>query len=189
MTGKTHRVIGLIAGSSYFLSTATPTYQPATLIACMISSYIGSLIADIDNAKAEIWHTVPLGRTVGKLSEPIIKHRDISHSILGLAIYTTLLYIAFQNMPDYWNINAETVTLCSVVAYSSHLLADAFTVEGIPLLWPWKRMLGLPPKPFDGIRIQTGKWFENLVLFPLFDILFMVLAIGFWDKIKLLIYK
>jgi membrane-bound metal-dependent hydrolase YbcI (DUF457 family) len=189
MTGKTHRVIGLIAGGSYFLSTAAPTYQPATLIACMISSYIGSLVADIDNAKAEIWHTVPLGRAVGKLSEPIIKHRDISHSTIGLVIYTTLLYIALQNMPYYWNIDTTVVIACSALAYISHLLADSFTVEGIPLLWPWKRMLGLPPKPLDGIRIQTGKWFENLVLFPVFDATLVLVIIGFWDKIKSLIYK
>jgi len=92
-------------------------------------------------------------------------------------------------MPGYWGIAIAPVLISSVIAYASHLLADAFTVDGIPFLWPWKRMLGIPPKPFDGIRIITGKWFENLVLFPLVDLLLIVLIAAYWQKIQSLILK
>jgi hypothetical protein len=63
------------------------------------------------------------------------------------------------------------------------------TVEGIPLFWPWRKKFGIPPKPFDGIRIETGKWFENIVIFPLVDIILIILIYSNWSTIKSLIYK
>ena len=170
MTGKTHRIIGLVAGGGYFLATSSVTYQPATLGAVIIASYSGSLIPDADDAGADIWHTLPFGHAVGKITDPFLKHRNISHSLVGIVIYTIILMAILRLMPTYWGISITPVIAASTIAYASHLLADSFTVEGIPFIWPWSRMLGIPPKPFDGIRIQTGKWFENLVIFPAVNI-------------------
>lgn len=189
MTGKTHRIIGLVAGGGYFLASANPTYQPATLGAVVIASYLGSLLPDIDNAGADIWHTLPFGHTVGRIADPLLQHRNFSHSLAGLAVFGGLFYLVIKHIPNYWGISIEPVLITTLIAYASHLLADSITVEGIPLLWPWQRMLGIPPKPFDGIRIQTGKWFENLVIFTLANIALIILVVSFWQKIKSMIYK
>lgn len=189
MTGKTHRIIGLVAGGGYFLATTSAIYQPATLGAIIVASYLGSLIPDADDAGADIWSTLPLGHTVGKVADPFLKHRNISHSLVGIIIYTIILMLLLRSMPSYWGIVTMPVAISSAIAYASHLLADAFTVEGIPFLWPWKRMLGIPPKPLDGIRIVTGKWFENLVIFPAINIVLIIFIISYWQKIKLLILK
>jgi membrane-bound metal-dependent hydrolase YbcI (DUF457 family) len=189
MTGKTHRIIGIIAGGGYFLATSDSVYQPATLAAVIIASYLGSLIPDADNASADIWNTLPLGHTVGKITDPFLKHRNVSHSLIGIFIYTIIVYILLKLMPEYWGISIFPVLISSSVAYASHLLSDAFTIEGIPFLWPWRRMLGIPPKPFDGIRIETGAWFENLIIFPIVDISLIIIIISYWEKIKSLILK
>lgn len=189
MTGKTHRIIGLVAGGGYFLAIAKPEYQPATLGAVIVAAYLGSLMPDADNAGADIWHTLPFGHTVGKITDPFLKHRNISHSLAGIVIYTIIMLVILRLMPFYWGISIIPVLTSSVVAYASHLLADAFTVEGIPFLWPWDRMLGIPPKPFDGIRIQTGEWFENLVIFPAINIALIIFIVSYWQKIKTLILK
>ncbi|MEI8061511.1 MAG: metal-dependent hydrolase [Candidatus Berkelbacteria bacterium] len=189
MTGKTHRLIGLVAGGGYFLATSSALYQPATLGAVIVAAYLGSLMPDADDAGADIWHTLPFGHTVGKITDPFLKHRNISHSLVGIAIYTIIVLMVLKLMPDYWGISIMPVLISSSIAYASHLLADSFTVEGIPFLWPWGRMLGIPPKPFDGIRIQTGKWFENLVIFPLVNIALIVFVVSYWQKIKSLILK
>lgn len=189
MTGKTHRIIGLIAGGSCFLATARPEYQPATLGAVIVASYFGSLIPDADDAGADIWHTLPFGHTVGKISDPILKHRNLSHSILGIAIYSLVLFLILQTVPSYWNILIFPVLISSTVAYASHLLADSFTVQGIPMLWPWRRNFGIPPKPFHGVRIQTGEWFENLVIFPIINLALIIIVYSNWQTIKSLIYQ
>ena len=189
MTGKTHRLIGLIAGGGYFLATVKPEYQPATLFAVIFMSYIGSLIPDADNAGADIWHTIPAGHTVGKLTDPILKHRNISHSLIGLIVYAGMLYLLLQSMPKYWNISIYPVLISSSIAYASHLFADAFTVQGIPIFWPWRRNFGIPPRPFQGVRIETGQWFENLLLFPLLNIILLVVIWSNWENIRLLIFK
>ena len=189
MTGKTHRVIGITAGLTYYFATTPAEYQPPTLGAVIVVSYLGSLIPDVDDAGADIWHTLPLGHTVGKITDPILKHRNISHSLVGLVIYTIIVYMLLRLMPDYWGISIWPVLISSSVTYASHLLADAFTVEGIPIFWPWKRNFGLPPKPFDGIRIETGEWFENLVIFPVINIILIILIVLDWQKIKSLIFK
>jgi inner membrane protein len=189
MTGKTHRIIGLTAGLGYFLAASPSAYQPATLGAVIVAAYLGSLMPDADDAGADIWHTIPFGHSVGKISDPFLKHRNISHSIVGLAIYTYIVYILVTSFPGYWGIDGQAIVVASAIAYASHLLADSFTVEGIPVFWPWKRMFGIPPKPLEGIRIQTGKWFENLVVFPAINIILIVMVISDWAKIKSLIFR
>jgi membrane-bound metal-dependent hydrolase YbcI (DUF457 family) len=189
MTGKTHRTVGLLAGTAYFLSTAPSNYASATLGGVIVASYVGSLIPDADDASADIWESLPLGHTFGKITDPFLPHRGISHSLVGVALYAVILHYLLCLMPAYWGIYVLPVTISSTVAYASHLLADSFTVEGIPLLWPLKHKFGIPPKPFDGIRIQTGEWFENLIIFPIANIALIVLIIPYWQKIKSLILK
>lgn len=189
MTGKTHRIIGLVAGLGYFLVSTESIYQPATLGVVVVASYLGSLLPDADDAGADIWSTLPFGHTIGKIGDPVLKHRSISHSLIGLLAYTYLIYLLLLSFPSYWNVDVWSVVIASGVAFASHLLADTFTVQGIPLLWPWKYKLGIPPKPFQGLRIQTGKWFENLVLLPAVNIILIVIVVFYWSKIEKLIYR
>lgn len=189
MTGKTHRILGIAAGVGYYLAMVKPEYNPATFGMVVASSYIGALLPDIDQPAAEIWHTLPFGKSVGKVVHEFLDHRNFSHSLLGFAAFGFLIFLLLGQFPSYWGIDTNMVFLIFIIAYGSHLLADMFTVEGIPLFFPFGRFMGLPPEPFEGARIVTGKWFENLVLFPLFNIILILLIVFYWGKILSILFK
>jgi membrane-bound metal-dependent hydrolase YbcI (DUF457 family) len=51
-----------------------------------------------------------------------------------------------------------------MIGYLSHLFSDAMTKEGLPLLFPLNINFGIPP--FVPLRVTTGKWVENLAVYP-----------------------
>lgn len=189
MTGKTHQLIGITLGLGYYLTIVKPEYAPATLAAVLVGSHLASLMPDLDQSAAEIWNSIPLGHVAGKVVDPFIKHRNFTHSLLGILIFGYLIYSLLHLFPDYWGIHQNVVFVAMMISFGSHLLADMFTVEGIPLLYPYKGMMGIPPRPFQGIRIMTGKWFENLVLFPIINIVLLVFIISNWNLIKIVLFK
>ncbi|MDO8513038.1 MAG: metal-dependent hydrolase [bacterium] len=189
MTGKTHQILGISAGLTYFVASAPPHYNPATFGAVLVFSCLGALLPDIDQSNSKLWHVLPFGDTVGKISDPFLEHRNITHSILGVALVGVGLHFLLATFPNYWGINTQLVFVATMIAYVSHLFADMWTNEGIPLLFPYKRFFGLPPKPFDGIRIATGKWFENSVVFPAFTLFLVVYILLTLPSIKLILFK
>ncbi|MFA6422839.1 MAG: metal-dependent hydrolase [Patescibacteria group bacterium] len=189
MTGKTHQIIGITASLSWFLMSNKPEYQPATFAFVAAASCFGALLPDIDQPAAKIWHVLPFGDTVSEVFEGVLDHRNITHSIFGLLLFGFGFFELVVHFPSYWGINSSIVLIAFMISYFSHILADMFTVEGLPLLFPIKIMFGIPPKPFDGLRILTGKWFENLVIFPFFNLIFIILVIAKWSVIKLIIFK
>lgn len=187
MTGKTHRLGGILAAGSYYISATNISYQPATFAAVLIVAYFGSLIPDIDQPQSDIWDSLPFGHTVGKVTDPFLKHRNISHSIFGFLIFAVLLYYILKLFPSYWAIDTQIVFICGLISFASHLLFDMITNEGVPLLYPWKKMFGIPPKPFQCFRIAGGEWFENLIIFPALNIALIIVVITNWQNIKKLL--
>jgi inner membrane protein len=57
-----------------------------------------------------------------------------------------------------------------LLGYLSHLLADALTISGMPLLWPWRtRAYGLP----KAVRLRTGGRVE-------YALTLLIVAAGLW---------
>lgn len=189
MTGRTHQILGITSGFGYYLLSSHPAYGPATLATVIIGSHLAALLPDIDQPAADIWDSLPFGHTVGRLSNPFVKHRNISHSLLGLGLAAFILSSLLNSFPLYWGIDIKVVFLACVIAYVSHLAADMVTSEGIPLFYPYRGMMGIPPRPFDGFRILTGKWFENLVIFPLLNLVLIALVYLNWQTIRAILFK
>lgn len=189
MTGKTHQLLGATAGLTYYFIATKPEYNPATLGAVLVFCYIAALLPDIDQPTGKLWHHLPFGHTLGKLSNPFLEHRNITHSILGFVLIGVGFYYLLKIFPDYWGINTYLVFISAMISYLSHFLADMFTNEGIPLLFPYKRFFGLPPKPFDGFRVATGKWFENLIIFPVLTIYLIIFVFINFNLIKSILLK
>ena len=189
MTGKTHQSIGLTVGLASYLFLVPASYNPATFAWVLIVSSFFSLLPDIDQPAARIWSKLPFGTILGELVNPFIQHRNISHSFLGIGLTAWAFYQLLMNLPAYWGINTQYVLVAGLLGYTSHLLADMITVQGIPLFFPYQRMFGIPPRPFEGIRIQTGQWFENLVVFPVVDLLFLLLLFTYRSNIAHILFK
>lgn len=189
MTGKTHRIIGIAAGVGTYLANTQPEYGPATFAAVIAMSSIGSLLPDLDNASAQIWQSVPLGRVAGELVDPFVAHRNFSHSILGVLLFGYGFDRLLNMTPEYWSLNHQAILSAFLIGYSSHIVADMVTIQGVPLAWPLKRKFGIPPYPFEGARIITGKWFENLVVFPLVNLILIMLIARYWQEIKSILLR
>lgn len=189
MTGKTHQVLGVTIGSGYMLASAPAAYNPATLGAVLVFSYFAALLPDIDQPAGRLWQILPGGKIAGKIVDPFLEHRNLTHSFLGAALVSVGLYFLFRNFPSYWGIDTHLVTIAALTSYFSHLLADMFTSQGVPLFFPWHRFFGLPPKPFEGLRVMTGKWFENLVIFPIINLALIIFIISNWSKLRAILFR
>jgi len=189
MTGKTHQILGLSSGITYVLLAQSASYAPATLAATMVAGHLAALVPDLDESTALIWDKMPFGHVFGGIADPFIKHRNFTHSILGIGLFAVGAHWIYSFFPSYWGINSQILFFGSVISYASHIIADMFTQEGVPLFFPFSKMIGIPPKPLDGIRIQTGEWFENLVVFPALNLYLVIFVVWQWDKIKIILFK
>lgn len=190
MTGKTHQIIGITAGLGWYLTKVPANYNPATLAAVVVGAHIGALLPDADQSAGDIYNSLPFGHSVGKVTSKIgLGHRNITHSLLGVVIIGFLFYKLFFIFPSYWGIDTNILFTSFMIGYVAHLVSDALTVEGIPIFYPYHKMLGFPPKPLDALRIETGHWFENLVIFPLINVALIALVVSKWNMIHRILFK
>ena len=165
MTSRTHDMVAFAS-----LLTVATYYPPDSLninpsISCLIGCTIGALIPDMDQATNRLWDLLPAGNLFGKIFRNLmLRHRTISHSVLGIWIlYKVLEFIVPRILnPNY--VNLEIVIASILIGFISHIAADMLTKEGVPLLFPLPFKIGFPP--FESLRIKTGKFMENFVVFP-----------------------
>jgi len=159
MTGKWHRVLGVMAGIGasailYSQGTIPSDVTGIATVTTMVSAYASSVLPDID--------LIPDGQKWGHLTtflafpvssasllvsafiDKILRrgkkeHRAITHSLTGLAIFTASALIpvtTFSNAPN-WIISSYIIG--GVAGYLSHLVGDMFTGYGISWFYPFKK--------------------------------------------------
>lgn len=178
MTGNTHFSLGLAAGAMTVAVNGSAG-DVAAIVATVAVASLGSLLPDIDeegsmlnnllfraiknrSAALSILGAITiilaflknldlwvLLAGVYAMAVAFIPHRSFTHSILSLMIITWITYMA---EPEY--------ALAMAAGYISHLLADMVTVMGVPLLWPWKKKIGL--KQFFGIKVKSGDHVDKM---------------------------
>lgn len=165
MTSRTHNAIALAS-----LVTVSAFYPPvsinlSTLVGVIIANNIGGLIPDMDTGGNYLWGLLPQGKTLGKFLRKIFyKHRTITHSLLGLFLIYSFFDFLLPKIFNTTFVDTNLILGSLMIGFVSHLFADSFTEEGIPLLFPLRIPFGIPP--IRKIRIKTGRWFENLIIFP-----------------------
>lgn len=165
MTARTHDVIAfasLVTVAAYFPPASLTIY---TLFASVIGNIAGALIPDMDEGGNRLWGLVPYGNSVGRvLSQIFYKHRTITHSLLGLFLVYKGLEWLIPKLANSNFIDSRILVASIVIGYLSHLIADGFTKEGLPLLFPLTFKFGIPP--ISALRITTGSWVEKFIVFP-----------------------
>lgn len=166
MTYKTHFNFGVLLS---LLIINMKYRSPLEYILCILIAGIAALIPDFDhknsyisNKVSPIWLIVLFIYVIiyfDIMSLLILilwlvityfsKHRTFSHSLLGLIMFilpfmgTKLLYPVF-------------------IGYTSHLLSDMLTVEGIPLFYPFNKI------KIKLLKIKCNSPFERLLMIILF---------------------
>jgi inner membrane protein len=90
---------------------------------------LGSLSPDIDNSKS--W----LGRLFPFISKPIenkFSHRTLTHSLLAI-VFVFLIAVIVKILFDTGNFNP----LAFAIGYTSHILIDCASVQGVKILYPF----------------------------------------------------
>ena len=168
MTYKTHLSTGLLFSSIVFLVLMDLHYSPILILSLAIATIIGSSSPDLDTPTGELWDKIPAGGVLSRLINPVFigGHRHLSHSLIGFVLFTGLFYLVLSLIPDLPILHATYYLLLAfAIGYASHIFADLFTEMGVPLLFPLGYHLGIPP--IKRIRIKTGRWFENLIIYPI----------------------
>ncbi len=131
---------------------------PDTIGAVAAAAALGALLPDLDAADSKIKHLRIAGM---KPFAPIavvlyrgLGHRGLLHSLAGLGIISALT----APLIPWWGWQPS---IALMLGYTSHLIADACTKDGIPVFYPNRRRYHLLPRPW---RITTGSLAEEMLL-------------------------
>jgi inner membrane protein len=120
-----------------------------------VVAIFAALLPDIDEENSYI------GRRFFIISLPIrmvFGHRGFTHSLLAVGLIAFGLYFIPVGM-EY--------KIAFVIGYGSHILADALTNSGVPLLYPWDRRFKF------WLTFNTGSMTEHFFIFILSIFIFL----------------
>ena len=165
MTGRTHDLAAFTA------LTITLTFLPlekmslATAIAAFSANMIGGLAPDIDQPTGALWNKMRAGSIISRMISPMLGgHRFISHSVIGVFLFGTVLKFILGLMESVILVNMDIVWWAFMIGYVSHLVMDTLTREGVPWLFPIPIRFGVPP--FRALRMKTAGFIEKGFVFP-----------------------
>lgn len=165
MTGRTH---DLAAFTALNIAVATSPLAPITLPTALVAlgaNMLGGIAPDIDQPTSKIWNSFAGGGIVGRLLTPLLGgHRFISHSILGILLFGSLMDFILNKLATFLIVDMSIVWWAFMIGFVSHLVMDTFTREGVPWLFPIPIRWGIPPFRFT--RIKTGGMVEKGFVFP-----------------------
>ena len=130
---KTHLAITI------FLVLILLPFVEAKIIFVIIS-LLATYIPDIDSRYSKVGY-----RKIARILQIFTKHRGLIHSFSLLLTLTLILALFFP-----------TIALPFFLGYSSHLLADSFTLDGIIPFYPLKK------KTYGFVK--TGGKIEHFIL-------------------------
>jgi inner membrane protein len=187
MVGKSHQLVGFTTLYTLAFITSQPYLNMQTLIASLVCISLGSLTPDLDSQENKLYTLVPAGqRLVAEVGERLFgKHRSISHSLIGVAIVGCVSRWLIYKIPSANNFNLDVLWYSYFFSFLSHLVADALTKDGIPLLWPIPLKFGIPPLKF--LRMKTGGWVEIFVVRLLLILWLLYITFIYWNELLVIL--
>lgn len=153
MTWPTH-LAGGITGALLLAPLLGPDQIPLVLL----GSLLGALLPDLDAPQSRLSNTRIAGmqplRFPARLLNTTLGHRGALHSFVGMFLACGLVSLPLVVF------GLAGLALGIGVGFLSHLLLDAITRSGLPLLWPSPKRLYLAPA---WLRVSTGSRAEELV--------------------------
>jgi inner membrane protein len=159
MLGRNHVIVGIgvYLGADHFLGTG---WTRPDLVNCLATAALGSLVPDMDSPHSHLGRRLwPLSWTVSA----IVGHRGFTHSCFACVLMVLGLAACSRFSPAW-----SAYFVAFGIGYASHILADWFTTEGVPLFWPNRKRFRCP------LSFRTGGFGE------FFFSLLAGAALGFW---------
>lgn len=166
MTGRTHDLAAFTALNYVFVTSPLMHMSLGTALVAFTANMVGGLAPDIDQPTADLYHRIRGGSLIGKIIAPMLGgHRLLSHSIVGIFVFGFGLRILLNLMHGVLLVDMDVVWWSFMIGFISHLIADTFTTEGVPWLFPIPIHFGIPPLKF--LRFKTGGLVEKSFVFPM----------------------
>lgn len=108
----------------------------------LAATTVGAALPEVDKPHSLVGRLFPFSAWIHER----FGHRGLTHSLLGLALVAGLAAPLA--------LFARSVWLALLVGYTSHLVLDMATLEGVPLLWPKRTRHVFPGR--DNLRIDQS---------------------------------
>jgi len=165
MTGRTHDAIAFASLITVSVANPPESLNVATATAAIVANIVGATMPDIDQATNKLWKFLPGGDYLGKiLRRAFMGHRNLTHSFVGIFLVYKLLEFALPRLLNPQYVDWKIIFLAMMIGYTSHLIGDFITKDGLPLLFPLEWKFGFPP--IAAFRITSGNWIENIIVLP-----------------------
>lgn len=105
---------------------------------------LAALLPDVDHPHGTVRQRLGC---LGDLMFFWLPHRGLTHTMVVAMLFAGL---TIQLLP-------APLGMAAAIGYGSHLLLDAMTPAGVPLLWPGFHVMCRAP-----VRIRTGGWLEGI---------------------------
>lgn len=152
MTWRTHFLGGIA-----MLWLLPPGLSSSSLAWAVLFAVLGALLPDLDARESKLsnvktWGVTPI-KPLARLLSRSLGHRGPLHSLVALLALSILASLPLSILLDPF------AGLGLSLGYLSHLLLDACTRSGIPLLWPEPGRVHVLPAP---LRVVTGSGGEDV---------------------------
>lgn len=139
----------------------------------LLCCWAGSILPDIDHTKSLIGKVFyPLSRSINRK----FGHRTLTHSIMFIVACG---FLSYYLTPHLW--------VVFTLGLFSHLVFDMMTLQGVPLLYPFKKNpFVLPGNP--EARMRSGNSIHELLAMSVFITLgifcYPLMTQGFWNTLN-----
>jgi inner membrane protein len=188
MTSRTHDLAAFTALGLIVLVEPVRVVTLSTALLALLANQMGGIAPDIDQPTAPLWRNLPVGHIFGKVTDKMLGgHRFLTHSILGLALFGGLARLLLNFLsPLMPHTNTGLVWWAFIIGMISHLVMDTLTKEGVPWLLPVPVKFGFPP--IKKLRVTTGHWAENFVVFPALLLINVVVASQTYPRLERIVH-
>lgn len=167
MQYQAHRVGGIcsamIAGTILYSGDETSTITYGLIGLMAVGGALGGVLPDIDLPTSHIGRRT---RPVSTFINKVFGHRGFTHTLLALILLTYMLFLTIGMFSSPFKEFYVAFVLGLLIGYASHLLLDALTISGIPLLYPFTR------RTFRLAKLRTGKHDIYVIVVSIFILSF-----------------
>ncbi len=137
MLTRSHRLFSIAVVELGLIATDTFLINPTANIILLLATGVGASLPDIDEYNSSTSRKSIINFSL------FLRHRGITHSLLGWIAFSTILYFIMNHFSpialsmtkplNYW----DSIWLGLVIGYLLHLIEDSFSKQGVEWLTPF----------------------------------------------------
>lgn len=157
---KSHRICSIAIVELGLIASSSIVKNPVSIVIILAATAVGASLPDIDEYNSTVSRKSIINFSL------FLKHRGITHSLLGWLIFSGGLYylmslllpvnVNFKEIPDCWS----SLWLGLVIGYLLHLIEDSFSQKGVQWFAPFSGK-----KKHHVISYRAGGFFEKMLAF------------------------